>query len=107
MKTMKRATKDSPKISKWVRVLIPTLLIGVWFAVGGIGGPYFGKISDVASNDQSTFLPASAESTKVNEELEKFQDSSTIPAIIVFSDNQKTLDTQATAVGYCNPRSAT
>lgn len=94
---MKRGKKDSPKISKWVRVLIPTLLIGVWFAVGGIGGPYFGKIGDVASNDQSTFLPASAESTKVNEELKKFQDSSTIPAIIVFSDNEKMLDTQATA----------
>ncbi len=52
MKTMKRTAKDSPKVSKWVRILIPTLLIGVWFAVGGIGGPYFGKIGDVASNDQ-------------------------------------------------------
>ncbi|OJU87832.1 hypothetical protein BGO17_02515 [Candidatus Saccharibacteria bacterium 49-20] len=91
---MKRTAKDSPKVSKWVRILIPTLLIGVWFAVGGIGGPYFGKIGDVASNDQSTFLPASAESTKVNEELKKFQDSSTIPAIIVFSDDSAALDAQ-------------
>jgi len=82
-------------IPKSLRIIIPSLLILVWFIVGGIGGPYFGKISDVASNDESTFLPASAESTKVTEELEKFQNEATIPAIIVFSNNNEKLDTQA------------
>jgi len=83
------ATKQK-KIPKYIRVLIPSLLIIVWFAVAGIGGPYFGKISEVASNDQSTFLPSSAESTQVNEELKKFQDQQSIPAIIVFTDAKDT-----------------
>lgn len=79
-------------VPKWVRILIPGLLILIWLAIGSIGGPYFGRISDVASNDQATFLPESAESTKVNEELKKFQDSSTLPAVIVFYDDGKKLD---------------
>lgn len=78
-------------LSKPLRVLIPTVLIIVWFAVAGIGGPFFGKISEVASNDQSTFLPASAESTQVNDELKKFQNEQSIPALIVFTQNNEKL----------------
>ena len=84
-------------VPKYLRVLIPPVLIIVWFAVGGIGGPYFGKIGDVASNDQSTFLPASAESTQVATELKKFQDQSTLPAIIVFSKDSQTLSAESLA----------
>lgn len=94
----KKIPLEKRSIPKYLRVLIPLFLIITWFAVGGIGGPYFGKISDVTSNDQSTFLPASAESTQVVSELKKFQDESSIPAIIVFSNNDETLtpDTLAT-----------
>lgn len=46
--------KQSLAAKKWIRVLIPSLLITIWLLVAGIGGPYFGKIGDVASNDQST-----------------------------------------------------
>ena len=77
------------KVSKLLRVAIPALLIAVWLGIGSFGGPIFGKIADVSSNDQATFLPASAESTKVNEELRKFQDRKTIPAIIVFGGQQR------------------
>lgn len=78
---------------KWLRIVIPSVLIVVWFALAGIGGPYFGKISDVASNDQSTFLPASAESTKVQNEIGKFKEKKTIPAILIFTNNDKVLST--------------
>lgn len=78
--------------SKWIRVLIPSVLIVVWFALAGIGGPYFGKISQVASNDQASFLPKSAESTKVNEQIGKFQSDDAIPAVIVFANDDKKLD---------------
>ena len=81
------------RVPKRWRVIIPGLLIVIWFIVGSIGGPFFGKISEVATNDQSSFLPASAESTKVNEEIKKFQNENSIPAIIVFSDNDKPLQT--------------
>ena len=93
--------KSSKKtlVPKWIRILVPSILIVAWLAAAGIGGPYFGKISEVASNDQSTFLPASAESTKVNEQLSKFSDSNAIPAIFVFSNNDKELtDEQITKI---------
>jgi len=84
---------------KLLRILLPSVLIVIWFALAGIGGPYFGKISQVASNDQATFLPASAESTKVNEQIKKFQAGNTIPAIIVFSDGDQSLSKdQLTAI---------
>ncbi len=85
----------SKAVPKWLRILVPSIIILIWLTLGSIGGPYFGKISEVASNDQATFLPQSAESTKVNAELKKFQDSSTIPAVIVFHDNNATLSTES------------
>ena len=88
-------TKSSAtRVPKWLRILLPSFFIVVWIALAGVGGPYFGKISQVASNDQSTFLPASAESTKVNEQIGKFQNSDTIPAIFVFSNNDHPLSTE-------------
>ena len=82
----------SHKPSKWLRVLLPSVLIVVWFALAGIGGPYFGKINQVVSNDQTTFLPESAESTKVNEQIGKFQSSDAIPAIIIFTQDEQPLN---------------
>lgn len=81
-------------IPKWIRILVPSVLLIVWLVLGAVGGPYFGKIKEVSSNDQSTFLPASAESTAAREKVEKFQDTTALPAIIVFnsSNKEKNLD---------------
>lgn len=87
----KKPVELAQRTPKWLRVMIPSVLIVVWMVLAGIGGPYFGKISEVASNDQSTFLPASAESTKVSEKVSEFQDESAIPAIIVFTDQNNAL----------------
>lgn len=92
-----KSSPSNKSVPKWLRVLIPSILIVIWFVLGAVGGPYFGKISEVASNDQATFLPQSAESTKVNKELKKFQDSSNVPAVIVFHDNNKKLSNTAVA----------
>lgn len=81
--------KQPRLVPKPLRIILPSILLVVWFALAGIGGPYFGKISEVASNDQSSFLPASAESTKLNEEIKKFQDESSIPTIIVFGGGEE------------------
>lgn len=75
--------KDT-KVSWWIRLGVPLVLVIVWFAAAGIGGPYFGKIADVSSNDPVTFLPESADSTKVNEALPTYRDQQTIPVIAVF-----------------------
>ncbi|MDX3660453.1 MMPL family transporter [Streptomyces sp. ID05-26A] len=65
-----------------MRVLAGVLLV-VWLALGGFTGPYAGKLSEVAENDSSAFLPNSAESTQVAELQKKFQRETAIPAIIV------------------------
>src|SRR6478736_8600621 len=59
------------------------LSLVAWMAIGGIGGPTFGKLSEVSSNDQASFLPASAESTEAQDWQAKFRDSKEIPAVIV------------------------
>ena len=65
------------------RRALAALLILMWLGVAAVGGPKFGEISEVATNDQSSFLPESAESTKVGDRLEDFQDSGAAPAIVV------------------------
>ena len=69
--------------SRWLRFGLAAALFAVWFAVMGLGGPTFGKIGDVSSNDQSTFLPASAESTRADEQAAAFRDGEAVPAVIV------------------------
>ncbi len=78
-------------INKWFRVLIPVLLIAVWFGVASFGGPIFGKISEVSTNDQAAFLPASAESTQVQALQRQYASGQTIPAIVLI-ESQKPLN---------------
>lgn len=83
---------------RWLRILLPTVLLLVWFAAAGFGGPTFGKLSSVSSNDQASFLPASAESTEVNEWQKKFLGSKEIPALVLLaSDSTLTADDLAAA----------
>jgi len=72
---------DTP--TRWLRIGIPVLLVLIWLIGGSIGGPYFGKVDEVATNDQSSFLPSSAESTQVQERLAEFTGSQSIPAVVV------------------------
>lgn len=76
----------------WLRVLIPTVLISIWFGLAALGGPYFGRIEEVSDVDLAAFLPESAEATKVTEQLSKFRDESSIPAIVVFTADDGVVD---------------
>ncbi|AJE66659.1 membrane protein [[Brevibacterium] flavum] len=69
--------------TRLMRIFLPALLILVWLVGAGIGGPYFGKVSEVSSNSQTTYLPESADATQVQEQLGDFTDSESIPAIVV------------------------
>jgi RND superfamily putative drug exporter len=76
-----------------LRIGIPVLLVLVWLAAGSIGGPYFGKVDEVSSNDRSTFLPQSADATQVNERLADFLGEESIPAVVVVTgDGDLTAD---------------
>ncbi|MFG2084715.1 MMPL family transporter [Spirillospora sp. NPDC048824] len=72
---------SAPRAVRWI---IPVALVLAWLAIGGAFGPYAGKLGEVATNEQSTFLPSSAESTRVLEQQAAFQRQPTVPAIVVW-----------------------
>ncbi|MEV7800556.1 MMPL family transporter [Microbacterium foliorum] len=77
-------TRVRTRRHSWARVLIPVALILVWLVGAGLGGPLFGKVDEVSSNDQTSYLPESADATQVQKLLGEFNDSDAIPAIAVF-----------------------
>ncbi|WP_404438317.1 MMPL family transporter [Microbacterium aerolatum] len=82
----------------WARVLIPAVLIIAWLVGAGLGGPLFGKVGEVSSNDQTSYLPSSADATKVQELLGEFNDSDAIPAIVVFVGDAELDEEQLAAI---------
>lgn len=72
-----------------LRALLAVVLVVIWLGVAGIGGPTFGKLSDVQTNDQASFLPASAEATRALEWQAKFRTSDAIPAVVVVVGDSK------------------
>ncbi|MBF4616112.1 MMPL family transporter [Curtobacterium sp. VKM Ac-1376] len=68
---------------RFLRIVVPALVIVVWLGIASVGGPFFGKVSEVSTNDQTSFLPASADATKVQERSSEFREESGAPAIVV------------------------
>ncbi|WOQ68908.1 MMPL family transporter [Microbacterium limosum] len=75
--------KSISRPPRLLRIGLPVLLILVWLVGGSIGGPYFGKVDEVSTNDQSSFLPASADATAVQERLPGFLGADSVPALVV------------------------
>ncbi|MFI8946214.1 MMPL family transporter [Streptomyces sp. NPDC053750] len=71
--------------SRRARWLVPVVLLLVWLGIGGALGPYAGKLGEVATNDQAAFLPRSAESTRVIDAQEAFQEDETLPVVVVWT----------------------
>lgn len=65
--------------------LVPVFLVLAWLVVGGAFGSYAGKLGEVATNDQASFLPQSAESTRVVEAQKAFSSQETVPAVVVWT----------------------
>jgi len=61
------------------------LVVIAWFGVTGFFGPLFGKLTSVQENDNSAFLPDSAESTKAVKLLENFAagESTAFPTLVL------------------------
>jgi len=83
---------DRAGVSKWLRVTIPSVLVVIWLAIGGLGGQFFGKISDVAELDLAAFLPTSVESTEAAEIAKRFTDQSTENVIVAFERSKGNFD---------------
>jgi putative drug exporter of the RND superfamily len=64
-------------VTKWIVLVF-------WILVVGVSSAYAQKLTDVQNNEASSWLPASAESTKALEKLEPFQDPNAIPTVVVY-----------------------
>jgi RND superfamily putative drug exporter len=65
----------------WLAIVVA---IG-WLVIGSAVGPLSGKLSEVQTNDNASFLPASAESTVVAKQAEAFADQQSLPGLIVIT----------------------
>lgn len=84
--------------TRTARFVTPIVLILCWLLAGGIGGPFFGKVSEVARNDQASFLPTNAEATIVGQRYRDFVGNDQIPAIAVFTGENPLTEVQTRAI---------
>ena len=63
--------------TKWI-------VLGLWVVVLGIAGPLAGKLTEVQKNDNSAWLPGSAEATEVADLQSRFGPDDIAPAVIVY-----------------------
>lgn len=90
--------RERARRRSWARVFIPVALILVWLVGASLGGPLFGKIDEVSSNDQTNYLPESADATQVQKLLGEFNDSEAIPAIALFTSTEELTEADLTAI---------
>jgi RND superfamily putative drug exporter len=81
------------------RWLWPALGIVVFLLVAGPVGSLAGRTSEVQKNDNSAYLPTSAESTKVADLAEAFAGQRTLPAVIVYVRDGGLTDADRAAIG--------
>lgn len=82
------------RVPRWLRILLPAIFIVVWLAGAAVGGPYFGRVNEVSTNDQTLYLPESADASVVQQKLGEFTDSDAIPAVVVFVGDEELSEQQ-------------
>ncbi|KAA1421213.1 MMPL family transporter [Nocardioides humilatus] len=97
------AGKLTGPITKWI------VLVGVLLIAGGLGS-LAGKLIDVQNNENSSWLPDSAESTKAIDKLGKFQDEYDAGTAVVFYRSSgltkadfQAIDDQAAEIAKIDP----
>jgi RND superfamily putative drug exporter len=86
------AGKLTGRVTKW-------LVLGFWVLIVVVAGPLAGKLTDVQDNQASSWLPASAESTKALEKLAPFQNQNDIPTVLVYDKASGLTKADLTAIG--------
>ena len=80
--------------------IISAVVVVLWLAIAGIGGPLFGSLSKVQKNDNSQFLPANAETTKVTAIVNKQAAGADLPVTIAYEKPNGAINF-ADAVAIC------
>ncbi len=65
------------RFTKW-------LVLVFWLIALAVGGSFASKLIDVQNNEASSWLPATAESTRALEKLTPFYDPDTIPTVVAY-----------------------
>ncbi|HET9997524.1 MAG TPA: MMPL family transporter [Nocardioides sp.] len=65
------------RVTKWI-------VLAAWVVIFVVASGFAAKLTDVQNNEASSWLPASAESTKVLEELSTAVDPNDIPTLVVY-----------------------
>src|ERR1043165_5206799 len=63
--------------AKWV-------VLAIWLIVGGLISGSANKLESVTKNEQSSYLPSNAESTKVIDLEKRLPSADTVPGVIVY-----------------------
>src|SRR5215210_1582660 len=72
------AGKLTGPVTKWI-------VLGAWLVIFVVAGSLSAKLTDVQNNEASSWLPESAESTKVLEQLSSTVDPNAIPTLVVYN----------------------
>ncbi|MDQ2960233.1 MAG: MMPL family transporter [Candidatus Dormibacteraeota bacterium] len=59
------------------------IVLVVWLVIAVFAGPVGGKLSTVVKNDQASYLPGDAESTRVISDVTRFPSGQTLPAVVM------------------------
>ncbi|MEO3744818.1 MMPL family transporter [Plantactinospora sp. B5E13] len=89
-----------------VALLVAGLLVLGWLAVGAFAGPYAGRLSDVAVNDNAAFLPEDAEATRAQRLSAEFAERETVPALVVYTRESGLTDADRQRVAAATARFA-
>ncbi|HET8867818.1 MAG TPA: MMPL family transporter [Agrococcus sp.] len=95
---MSRTRSDRRSTTTWLRIVMPAALLIAWLAIMAAGGPLFGRISEVSTNEQTSFLPATAESTLVQEQLGEFLGDDETPAVVIAAADSALTDAQTAEI---------
>src|SRR5690349_20592593 len=81
---MKQQDTEPAAAPRRRRLLVLPLLVFVgWLVLAAVTGPFAGRLSEVQENDQSSFLPAEAESARAQALASGFADKQAYPAFVV------------------------
>jgi len=86
------AGKLTGRVTKW-------LVLAFWIIVLMAAAPLAGKLTDAQDNQTSSWLPASAESTKALDRLAPFQDENDIPTVLVYEKSDGFTKADLTTIG--------
>src|SRR5690625_2748458 len=88
------SSPGSSPAARILRAIIPALIILSWLAAAAVGGPYFGRVSEISTNDSSCSLPTTSASTQGTERLPDYLGSEAIPPVVVITSPQELTEEQ-------------